>query len=132
MARPTQFSHATEKAILLALRTGNTETAAAAYAGISTETLRRWKRRYVTFREAVTKAQTEAQMLAVGRVRAAMADHWQAAAWWLERRHPAEWSKQVNVMVTLREEALRLAAERGLDEAEALAAAEAVLAEARA
>ena len=132
MARPSPLTPTLQKAVLLALRRGNTETAAAQYAGVDYSTYRRWKKRDAEFRLAIQQAQTEAQMAAVARVRGAMGEHWQAAAWWLERRHPAEWSKQVNVRVVLTAEAERLADELGLDKAAALAEVDRLLADAAA
>lgn len=56
---------------------------------------------------------------------------WTAAAWWLERRKWQDYGRHERVEVTLdvRKEAERLAAELGIDSADAIAEAERILAE---
>lgn len=118
-----------EQAILNSLRLGNTRRAAAAYAEVSHETFYRWLDD-VTFRDAVEKAEADAETRFLGQVAKAAADGtWTAAAWWLERRRNADYARRdkVEMTVDLRKEAERLAAEQGLDPSEVLAEAEAIM-----
>lgn len=82
------------------LRAGNTINASAQSAGITPQTLNAWLRKgkkigsgkYFQFYEAVKKAEADAQVHAVAIIRSAMSKSWQAAAWWLERKFPADWA----------------------------------------
>jgi hypothetical protein len=83
------------ESVLTALRGGNTRTAAAAYAGISKETLYEWMRTAADFSDAVSKAEADAEVRSVAHIIKAAGDgSWQAAAWWLERRRYADWKRQ--------------------------------------
>jgi len=46
---------------------------------------------YARFREAVLRAEAEAEVYAVAIIRRAMGDDWRAAVAYLERRHPTRW-----------------------------------------
>lgn len=82
------------KAICRNIANGNTLENSAKMAGISYNTLVRWRHLSVSFRDAVAKAEAEAEGLHVGNiVRAGVEGHWQASAWWLERRRHSEWRK---------------------------------------
>ena len=91
---------------MLALRKGNTLTAAAEAAGIRRETLHDWleqgeadaragrngEKRHLY--HTVKKALAEAETRKVGVIDKAGTDGtWTAAAWWLERRRPSDWGK---------------------------------------
>lgn len=85
---------AVERALLVALRQGNTLANAAKQAGITYGTLCRWRRLSVTFNHAVERAEAEAEGLFVNDISmAAREGSWQAAAWWLERRRTPDWRK---------------------------------------
>ena len=84
--------------LLGALRAGNTRRAAAAYAEVSHETFYRWFNDDITFRDAVEKAEADAEARAVAIViRAAQGGTWQAAAWWLERRRQDTYALKAKV-----------------------------------
>src|SRR5688572_13192014 len=121
MARPTKMTPGAREAVLLALRSGNTETAAAAYASVDYDTYRRHKIKDTEFRAAIEKAQADAQAEAVGRVRGAMGEQWTAAAWWLERRYPSDWGRVDRLELLLRKEAAEVADALGLEKAAAVA-----------
>lgn len=78
-------------------------TIAAQMAGVSYMTFVRWFKAHPEFREAVELAELEAasggEDLAKKSIFAAMEDknHWQAAAWWLERTNPNKYGKQVKI-----------------------------------
>ena len=46
------------------------------------------------FRQAVLKAQADAEVRNVAIVEQAATRSWQAAAWWLERKHNARWGRK--------------------------------------
>lgn len=85
------------------IRGGNYIETAAAYAGISKQTLYNWLRRgarqksgqYREFALAVEQALAEAEMRDLALIEQAARDgKWQAAAWRLERRFPKRWGRQ--------------------------------------
>lgn len=113
MARPTKRTPEVETAILNALRVGNTRTDAALAAGVSRGAIAEWCRRYPAFLSAVEKAEAEARLRFVGIIATAARTKWQAAAWFLERRVPAEWGRResLEVATDAKREAERLAGE---------------------
>ena len=134
MGRTSKRSPEREQAILNALRLGNTRRNAAAYAEIDQNTFYRWLDEVGTFRDAVVKAEADAEARFLGQIAKAAADGtWTAAAWWLERRRHEDFRKREQLEVTfdLRREAERIAAEQGLDEAEVFAEMQAILKGAR-
>jgi hypothetical protein len=73
--------------------------------GISEQTYINWMRwgeksrkgLYFSFFESVKKAEAQAIARNVAVIQTAAKDSWQAAAWWLERKHPHEWGKSIKV-----------------------------------
>ena len=49
--------------------------------------------KYVEFLEAVTRAESQAEIYAVATLRTAMSEDWRAAAWFMERRRPSDWGR---------------------------------------
>lgn len=49
---------------------------------------------YVNFHDAVKEAEAKAEMLAIGRIQKAAETTWQAAAWYLERKHSDRWGRK--------------------------------------
>lgn len=89
MTRPrnSKKSDARIAVVVQALMAGNTRRTSAATAGVDHATFYRWLADDATFRDAVEKAEADAEARAVAIVvRAAVGGTWQAAAWWLERR----------------------------------------------
>lgn len=117
-----------EQAILRALRMGCTRRAAMAIGDITPPTFYRMLED-VTFRDAVEKAEGEAEATYSAIVADAAPKSWQAAAWWLERRRSEHFGRhdRVEMTVDVRKEAERVAAEFGLDPDAVMAEAEAVL-----
>ena len=100
MGRTSKRSPERETAILNSLRVGNTRRAALAAAEISIQTFYNWLED-LTFLDAVQKAEAEAEQRFLSQVaRAALAGTWQAAAWWLERRHPEDYALRSKVEMT--------------------------------
>jgi hypothetical protein len=130
MARPSKMTDARVEALLGALRVGNTRRAACAHAGLSPDTFYRWLSADRTFSDAVKRAEGEAEARFLTQIaKAATNGTWQAAAWWLERRLPAEYGQRarLDVHVELEAEVRQLALSAGVDYATALAEAERVL-----
>jgi transposase len=99
MARPSKLSDDVTGRVVQAVRAGNYAEAACQAAGISASTYYRWMRRgeqdsaspHAAFREAVLRAEAEAEVHAVAIIRRAMGEDWRAAVAYLERRHPTRW-----------------------------------------
>jgi transposase len=99
VARPSKLSVEVTERVVQAIRAGNYPEAACQAAGISPSTYYRWISRgdqepgsaHAAFREAVVRAEAEAEVHAVAIVRRAMGEDWRAAIAYLERRHPTRW-----------------------------------------
>jgi hypothetical protein len=92
---PTKYSIQVVQRLTDALRGGNTRRASCAAAGISQDTFANWLREHSAFSDAVEKAEGEAELRNLAVIQDATKTTWQAAAWWLERKHKAEWSSRV-------------------------------------
>lgn len=96
---PIELDEARRARMLAALEAGATLRIAAAAAGVSESTLRRWRDRAGD--DEMKAAEARGALLALQAIRdAAMGPHpgtWQAAAWLLERRYPAEYGRQAPV-----------------------------------
>lgn len=105
--RPTRLTAQVQQRICQSLEAGNSFAGACEAAGISAAAGKQWRQRgdgrhpnrgpdmkFVDFVTATRKAEAIAEALAVESIRLAAVDGtWQAAAWWLERRHSARWSR---------------------------------------
>lgn len=85
-----------------AVKAGNYIETAAAWAGISKDTLYNWLKKgarsrrgkFRAFAEAMEKAQAEAEMRDIQTIgQAALSGNWQASAWRLERKFPKKWGR---------------------------------------
>jgi transposase len=103
VARPTKLTPEVVKKIVLAINAGNYAKVAAQMAGIGETTYYRWlemsekpsaRKEYREFRESIERAEAEAEVIALTRVRQA-ADNgdWKAAGWFLERKHGERWGR---------------------------------------
>jgi hypothetical protein len=133
MARPCKLTPEVQEKIVTAIAAGNAEETAAEYAGIHPATFFRWMAEgrpcrnggpKGEFYEAVKKAQVQAEVSHVIVIEQAKDKAWQAAAWWLERRHHDRWGRRESVDLTIKREAERIAKETGLDPDEILREAE--------
>ncbi len=106
MARPTKLSPQVQTAICESVRGGAWVETAAEAAGVHASTVRGWIRRaedhpedcgpeFLAFLAAYKKARADAELEAVGVIRAAAGRSWQAAAWYLERPYPDRWGRRV-------------------------------------
>lgn len=106
MGRRLKLTREVKQRLLTALRAGNYHKDVCAYAGISTTSFYRWmeigetqaKGAYRDLWEEVKKAEAESIIECVARIRKAGAEGtWQADAWFLERKKPADWGKRVEI-----------------------------------
>ena len=124
--RPTVRTPEAERRIFDALRLGLPAEVAAAAAGISRTTFWDWIKEDRQFSDAVLKAASECQARCMLTIQKAAAEHWQAAAWTLERRWPQHYSLAARVEVNGGGDFDRATPEAELRAA--LAAAQAILA----
>lgn len=103
--------------IVQILKLGHYIETAAAYAGISKQTLYNWLRRgarekkgiYHDFHREVTRALAEAEIRELAYIdKSAKKGSWQAAAWILSRRFPKRWGKEASVDVSTPEKPQRI------------------------
>lgn len=103
LGRPCLLTPSREAALLNAIEEGMPLKQAAMLAGISYDTLNRWRTRgnsefapdeFRKFCKALERAEAVAMQVNLARVRAAGEKDWRAAAWILERRHPEEFGTQ--------------------------------------
>lgn len=104
--RPTRLTPDVHAALVEALTTGCYRETAARAAGIGVSTLYRWLEQgeadiehdkatpHRELREALEKAEADAEQTALKIIRAAAPKNWQAAAWMLERKNPDRWGRR--------------------------------------
>ena len=100
VGRPTKRTPEVEERILAALRDGNTRRAAYHFGGISHETFYNWMEDFAEFREAVKRAEADAEVIHVRHISKAAESVWTASAWWLERRYPEDWGRRETIRHT--------------------------------
>ena len=87
------------KEIAEKLRLGSSRTDACILAGISYETFTVWMEK-PEFSEAIKRAEAECKNRNIGIIQKAAITTWQAAAWWLERKHHTEFAQKNQLEVT--------------------------------
>jgi hypothetical protein len=101
--RPSKLTPEIQERVVQALTLGNHRQDAAAYVGLHPRTLRRWLLRgldetegpYADFLRAVVEAEARAKITAMGCITKAARDgDWKAAAWWLQKKFPHQFSEQ--------------------------------------
>jgi transposase-like protein len=95
VSRPPKFNEERAERVLEAIRAGATRRAAAGHAGIDESTLWRWTQRFASFATRLTRAEDDVEVRCTATILHAAADDWRAAAWWLERRRPAEYARHL-------------------------------------
>ena len=102
MGRPSKLTSEVQQKICDAIKRGNYYDVACEFAGIGRSTFFRWKNagekaksgKYKDFWDAIKKAESEAEVMYVERIREAAEDgQWTAAAWYLERKYPDRWGR---------------------------------------
>jgi transposase-like protein len=110
-AKHAKFTPDRRQKIIEAIQAGNYNIVAARYGGITKDCFYKWMQRgereqsgeYREFSDAVKDAEAVAEVRAEALIQAAaLGDkkhpgQWQAAAWYLERRHPDRWSRKERV-----------------------------------
>ena len=91
LSRKTKATSKTIKIILEAISEGLTQRESATLAGISEDTLSLWKRDS-DFSEQIRQKQIENKLRHIKIINQASEKHWQASAWWLERKYKEEFS----------------------------------------
>ena len=107
MGRPSKLTPETTQRIVEAVELGATWERAADAAGVGASTLGLWRRRgeagdapYSAFLAALKRAEGAGVERALMVIRkAAAAGAWQASAWLLERRYPADYGRRSEVSV---------------------------------
>jgi transposase-like protein len=100
MARTTKRTDARQRAICQAIEQGATYEMAAASAGIHRDTLHAWRSRDPAFSDALKAAEARGVLACLSRIQQAANDgQWQAAAWILERRYPADYGRRDRVQM---------------------------------
>lgn len=145
MPTPSKLTDETRDVILRLIGAGNYRETAAEFAGIGRATLYRWLKRgevaaaadepdpadatYRDFYQAVVAAERQVEVLSLAKVRAAADQHWQAAAWWLERRFPERWGQRqkIDMPAFVEQRAGEIAAEFGIDKQELIAEVERIM-----
>lgn len=107
MGRKLKLTPEVQQKIVSAIRAGNYAFVAAEMAGIGRSTYWRWLEMgekpdaqpvYREFRDAVKEAEAAAEVASVALIRqAAQNGTWQAAAWYLERKHGDRWGRNDKV-----------------------------------
>jgi transposase len=93
---PTKRTPEYRAKILQAIELGATYELAANYAGLSYQTFNEWVKADPEFSEAVKAAEGKATVGWLAKIeKAANNGNWQAAAWKLERRYPAQYGRTV-------------------------------------
>jgi len=120
MGRKSLMTKEKADTIVDLLRRGNYITQAAAYVGITPNTILVWRNKgkelleaqeagrelddteqlFADFYLETEKARAEAEVRAVEVIRGAMGNQWQAAAWFLERTNNRDWGRTVKAEVT--------------------------------
>ena len=107
MGRPSKLTPAVAARIAEAVELGATWERAADAAGVGASTLRDWRQRgeagevpYSAFLASVKRAESAGVERALMVIRkAAAAGAWQASAWLLERRYPADYGRRSELSV---------------------------------
>ena len=106
--RKPKLTPEVQAAICQAIRAGNYNGVAANYAGIGESTFYLWMAQgeqaksgpKLEFLEAIKKAESDAETRNVALIETAANQSWQAAAWWLERKHNERWGRKERQEVT--------------------------------
>lgn len=99
--RPTKYLPATVDRILMAVRSGTPRIHAGRFAGIADRTMSLWLATKPEFKDAVEKAESEFIAETVARIATHGRDNWQALAWILERRYPADFGRQDRIKLEM-------------------------------
>jgi hypothetical protein len=95
MPRPTKYTEATIERLEHAIGLGASYVQACGYAGISFQTFNEWRSTNPAFSDRLQKAEAQGVVGWLTKIEKAATDgNWQAAAWKLERRYPADYGRR--------------------------------------
>jgi hypothetical protein len=107
--RPSLLTDELTMQLCQAIAAGNYLETACQFAGVRVGTVREWifmgvraedpTDPYAVFATAIKKAEAQAEIQGVMRIRKASEESWQAMAWWLERARKPRWSQHVQIDV---------------------------------
>ena len=96
--RPTKYLPETVDRLIRAISVGTPLVHACKFAGISEDTLANWRKSYSDFSDAIKNAEGQAVVGWLAKIEVAAATgNWQAAAWKLERRYPADFGRREHI-----------------------------------
>lgn len=106
--RPSKRTPEIEAAIYECLRLGMTCAQTCDSCGVSQSQFRNWRRNFRDFQDLVRRAEAEAVKLNLAVIQAAAASgkSWQAAAWFLERKHPEQWGRTETLTIDAKRKAV--------------------------
>lgn len=107
MARKKPIDPAVKEQVLNILSAGATMKDAAAYVGVTDDTLRNWMKADSEFSASVGKARVQGKIACVGTIRQAAKSNWQAAAWFLERSDPENWGRTTKLLLKVEPDLLK-------------------------
>jgi len=110
VGRPRVITDEVQEAILRTIRLGLHQDRAAMAHGVSSATMRSFKRRHPEFAKKVKEAEAAAEESFLSRLLLHTDKQWTACAWVLERRWPERWAKRDQVEVSTKGEAAQLLA----------------------
>lgn len=98
--RPSKYTDETLDDLISALEAGNNLADSCVAAGISTATLEDWRRDKPGFSDLIKQAEKKAKTERLKRINnAGINGHWQADAWYLERRYPDEFARKLVIEI---------------------------------
>lgn len=101
IGRPTKYTPETIKAVTDAIGAGMSIEDACIYADISKDSFYTWKAEYPDFSDAVKKAEINGKLRRILRIdKAGKEGHWQADAWYLERKFPEEYGRKLTLNIS--------------------------------
>lgn len=95
MARRSKYTPETVDKLCQAIELGATYKLACQYAGVNFDTFNEWRKNKAEFSDRINAAEGKGATKWLAKIEAAAADHWQAAAWKLERRYPKDYGRTV-------------------------------------
>lgn len=108
VGRPRVITDEVQEAILRTIRLGLHPDRAAMAHGISSATMRSFKRRHPEFAKLMKEAEAAAEENYLSRLMLHTDKQWTACAWILERRFPERWAKRDQIEVSTKGEAQQL------------------------
>ncbi len=101
VGRPTKYTPETIKAVTDAIGAGMSIEDSCIYADIGKETFYGWKVEFPEFADAVKKAEINGKLRRILRIdKAGKEGHWQADAWYLERKFPDEYGRKLTLNIS--------------------------------